>query len=91
MVPEPTTEERVTDLRRSVKAVADHVLVFSKELKMQPRSADAVQAELDGEMIANTILTFRHLEDAAMRLGKVLQANNGGVSKYDDGGVPKQA
>jgi len=34
-------------------------------------------------MIANTILAYRHLEDAAMRLGKALQAMNGGVSIFD--------
>jgi hypothetical protein len=36
-----------------------------------------------GEMIANTMLAYRHLEDASMRLGKVLQAHDGGVSVYD--------
>ena len=34
-------------------------------------------------MIANTILAYRHLEDAAMRLGKALQAMNGGVSIFE--------
>ena len=34
-------------------------------------------------MIENTILSFRHLEDARMRLGKVLQAMEGGESIYD--------
>ena len=35
------------------------------------------------EMIANIMLTYRHLEDARMRLGKVVQAHNGGESIYD--------
>jgi len=35
------------------------------------------------EMFANTMLAFRHLEDARMRLGKVIQAYQGGVSCYD--------
>jgi hypothetical protein len=40
--------------------------------------------ELDrGEMIANAMLAYRHLEDARMRLGKVIQAYDGGVSVYD--------
>jgi len=38
---------------------------------------------LDGEAIANATLAYRHLEDASMRLGKVLQALDGGVSVYD--------
>lgn len=36
-----------------------------------------------GEMITNTMLAYRHLEDARMRLGKVIHAYDGGVSVYD--------
>lgn len=39
--------------------------------------------ETKGEMIANIMLAYRHLEDARMRLGKVIQAYEGGVSIYD--------
>lgn len=35
------------------------------------------------EMKANIMLAYRHLEDARMRLGKVIQAQEGGVSCYD--------
>jgi exonuclease VII small subunit len=35
------------------------------------------------EMHANITLAYRHLEDAAMRLGKAIQAFDGGVSVYD--------
>jgi hypothetical protein len=35
------------------------------------------------EMHANITLAYRHLEDARMRLGKVIQAYEGGVSCYD--------
>lgn len=34
------------------------------------------------EMHANIQLAYRHLEDARMRLGKVVQAFDGGVSCY---------
>ena len=37
----------------------------------------------DEEAIANVMLAYRHLEDASMRLGKVIQALDGGVSVYD--------
>lgn len=36
-----------------------------------------------GEMKANIMLSFRHLEDARMRLGKAIQAFDGGTSVYD--------
>jgi hypothetical protein len=35
------------------------------------------------EVHANIMLAYRHLEDAAMRLGKAIQARDGGVSVYD--------
>jgi len=35
------------------------------------------------ETAANVTLAFRHLEDARMRMGKAIQAYNGGVSCYN--------
>lgn len=35
-----------------------------------------------GEFKANVMLAVRHFEDAVMRLGKVLQAKDGGKSIY---------
>lgn len=37
------------------------------------------------EMHANLMLAFRHLEDARMRIGKIIQAQGGGQSIYDRG------
>jgi len=34
------------------------------------------------EAMANVLLAFRHLEDARMRLGKAIQALDGGTSCY---------
>lgn len=45
-----------------------------------------------GEILANLTLAFRHIEDARMRLGKSIQAYDGGVSVYGagrDGACPK--
>ena len=36
-----------------------------------------------GEMIANVTLAYRHLEDSALRLGKAIQAFEGGQGIYD--------
>lgn len=47
---------------------------------------DDLDDEMKGEMHANITLAYRHLEDARMRLGKVIQASDGGVSAY--GKVP---
>ena len=36
------------------------------------------------EVINNIVLAYRHYEDGRMRIGKALQALQGGVSKYDN-------
>lgn len=66
-------------LRSSIKIVATETKAEIERLK---------QSETDGkqdqpEMIANLMLCYRHLEDASMRLGKAIQAHDGGKSVYD--------
>ncbi len=39
--------------------------------------------ENKGEAMANIKLAYRHIEDARMRIGKAIQAMDGGVSVYD--------
>jgi hypothetical protein len=53
-------------LRRELKPLAERVL--------------ALRGGTNGEAIANVLLAYRHLEDASMRLGKAIQALDGGVS-----------
>jgi hypothetical protein len=56
--------------RLQIKPIAESVL----------RLADSASS---GEASACAMLAYRHLEDASMRLGKVIQALDGGVSVYD--------
>ena len=56
--------------RAKIKAIAEDVLAI--------KDGNPV-----GEAVANVMLAYRHLEDASMRLGKVIQAIDGGVSVYD--------
>lgn len=44
-----------------------------------------------GEMIANVTLSYRHIEDAAMRLGKAIQAYEGHGSIYDQNDAKRVA
>ena len=74
--PQDEISEKVFELRDEIKAMADSVKAFADNLK----NSETAEGEDQGEMIANSIIAFRHLEDAAMRFGKVLQAKNGGVS-----------
>jgi hypothetical protein len=64
------------ELRREIKVVADKM-----------RGLLAIP-DANWEAGANAMLAYRHLEDASMRLGKVIQALDGGVSVYDKSEVP---
>jgi hypothetical protein len=66
--------EAILQVRANVKDVAAEVWGLRGEVA-------------EAEAIANVMLAYRHLEDASMRLGKVLQALDGGVSVYDKRGV----
>ena len=67
--------EKTNEIRAQIKAVA----LVANGLRLQ--LCGFVLS--DGEGVANATLAYRHLEDASMRLGKVLQALDGGVSVYD--------
>jgi hypothetical protein len=72
-------EDEIAGLRKKLKECAE----MTKALMNHP----VFQSEPDGirnddEMKANIMLTYRHLEDAAMRLGKAIQAHDGGKSVY---------
>ena len=63
---------RIEDLKKSVFALKGHD-VFNGEQRVGGQHS---------EMEANIMLAYRHLEDARMRLGKVVQAYDGGKSVY---------
>ena len=68
-------------LRREIKATADKLAV------LRSTGAPDTMAE-PAEVYANLTLAYRHLEDASMRLGKAIQALDGGTSVYDKSQVP---
>jgi hypothetical protein len=73
-------DERCFEARGMIKAWAKNVIA----LKSHPVFEEEIPQWQDrGEMIANVVLAYRHMEDAAMRLGKAIQAFDGGKSVYD--------
>ena len=84
---ELSSKEFTEEIRSEIKNIGSRTLFLKKKLMAECSTGDK---DLDSEAIANAVLAFRHLEDAAMRLGKVLQALNGGVSQYDNSGVVGQ-
>lgn len=74
-------------LRGMLREAGRNVLSLKNHPQLvMARNADAlgrVPEEPDkGEMIANLQLAYRHIEDAIMRLGKAIQAYDGGKSVY---------
>jgi D-Tyr-tRNAtyr deacylase len=64
--------DAINDLRGAIKDTAADLLALKHGM-----------AGAEAEAVANVMLAYRHLEDASMRLGKVIQALDGGVSVYD--------
>jgi len=73
---ESLCEEMNQDINRNAKTVK--ALMNNDRFK-----GDEAYAGQFGEMKANIMLTYRHLEDARMRVGKILQAAGDGVSILD--------
>lgn len=68
-------------LRSALKPHGAYLLELKKHLT-NPETG-SIAGEDRAEEIANIMLAYRHLEDCIMRLGKVIQAYDGGVSVYD--------
>lgn len=75
----PTFDIAINELRKQIKEFAGQVLNHKNSRNSNVQDVN----ENRGEVMANLTLSYRHLEDASMRLGKVLQHLNGGVSHYD--------
>lgn len=79
----PHTKESVIakagELRESLKEEEAKVRAYVNEIK---HSAEA-EGFNQGECIAQAMLALRHVEDARMRIGKVIQYADGGESVYD--------
>lgn len=77
----------VNGLRYGVKVAATNVKLVRLQVAQaqHDNSTDAPENLVadDAEFYANMMLAYRCLEDASMRLGKAIQAADGGVSVYD--------
>lgn len=74
-----THQDLQATLLQAIKEIAKSI----KHLKDDRGKSETDGTEDRGEVMANLTLVYRHLEDASMRLGKTLQAHDGGVSVYD--------
>jgi hypothetical protein len=77
---EMTIEEWGNVIRKDIKAIGDTVFAMKQHSTF---SGEQAYPYAHSEMVANIMLTYRHLEDARMRVGKIMQAYQGGVSILD--------
>lgn len=78
--PGETFERACKDFRTALKAVGEEVIKLHHSHIFEIEEHYPGQHE---EMHANITLSYRHLEDAVMRLGKAIQAYDHGISVYD--------
>lgn len=87
--PDPSSPIRLKclELRTKTRDIEQEVRsakAFVTESKLSKSSVlEGVSHENFSEMLANYMLAVRHLEDARMRLGKVIQYLEGGTSIFD--------
>ena len=77
---EENLEKQCEYLRGEIRDIGTAVLILKVHKDF---SEEEMFVGQHNEMQANLILSFRHLEDARMRLGKVMQQIQGGVSIFD--------
>ncbi len=76
--------EHCKSVRGLLLAWGDSVLKLKKHSDLKPLPEGSENDVNDrGEAIANIMLAYRHMEDARMRVGKAIQAMEGGKSIYD--------
>jgi hypothetical protein len=73
-------EDLGNELRKKIKVIGDEVFATKQHSIF---SGEQSYVNCHSEMQANIMLTYRHLEDARMRVGKIMQAYQGGVSILD--------
>lgn len=81
-----TFDQLCSNMRVSLKNFypqLKQLVVFAQEVTPAAVADGDTTVDAQEEMAANVTLALRHLEDASMRLGKAIQAYNGGKSPLD--------
>lgn len=84
MTPEKI-KEVMDALRDSIKPMVTTLASYKNEIVADKEVYEGMDK---GEVIANAMLALRHLEDAAMRCGKAIQAASGGESPLGGPNTP---
>lgn len=80
---EPLSVRPMTDFVKRCKEIRAEIGSIGEDVNGMRTVPIMAEAETNiNELRANVTLAYRHLEDAAMRLGKAIQAFDGGKSVY---------
>lgn len=72
------------ETRAELKKEEDFIRGYVDQIKSaEPTEAGEIDGFNKSECIAQAMLALRHVEDARMRIGKVIQYATGGESVYD--------
>jgi hypothetical protein len=69
-----------SDIRSNILEIENGVFLFKENVKDDKH--ELLDVSDKETIIANLTLAYRHLEDARMRIGKAIQAYDGGQSVY---------
>jgi hypothetical protein len=75
-----TIIKRANELRTNLSIEEKNLRDYVEDIKSVQEPSHGFNK---GECIAHAMLALRHIEDARMRIGKVIQYADGGVSVYD--------
>lgn len=74
--------DRASNIRENILDIEEDTKEF--KLDVAKGNMDLIDSVSDeGEILANIMIAYRHLEDARMRIGKAIQAYDGGTSVYN--------
>lgn len=76
-------ETMCTELRNKIRDEGQDVKDLLKNEYFKSEGSPESFVGQHAEMKANIMLSYRHLEDARMRIGKVMQQMQGGTSIFD--------
>jgi len=84
-------KEFCSEYREDIRDKGQQVRALISLAQKAREVGEETHYEQIGEIIANIMLAFRHLEDARMRIGKAIQQVDGGVSILDKLEYPGKA
>jgi len=79
----PSLKGECDDIRYRIKLLEKDVRELKDKIAKDRRGQEDAFSGQTAEVLGQVTIAFRHLEDARMRIGKVVQYSGDGVSIFD--------